>query len=82
MDNLRKLSTIDKSYLYERYTDHINIDKLEDKQLNIYDPSSGWGGRILGGVFVKRIHYVGTDPNTDNFIDEVGISRYEYVNFF
>ena len=71
-------------YLYERYTDHINIDELEDKQLNIYDPSSGWGGRILGAMSsLKRIHYIGTDPNTDNFIDEVGISRYEYVaNFF
>ena len=71
-------------YLYERYTDHINIDELEDKQLNIYDPSSGWGGRILGAMSSKkRIHYVGTDPNTDNFIDEVGISRYEYVaNFY
>ena len=71
-------------YLYERYTDHININELEDKQLNIYDPSSGWGGRILGAMSsLKRIHYIGTDPNTDNFIDEVGISRYEYVaNFF
>jgi len=71
-------------YLYEHYTNHINIDELEDKQLNIYDPSSGWGGRILGAMSsLKRIHYIGTDPNTDNFIDEVGISRYEYVaNFF
>ena len=71
-------------YLYERFTDHINIVELEPKQLNIYDPSSGWGGRILGAMSsIKRIHYIGTDPNTDNFIDEVGISRYEYVaNFF
>jgi len=71
-------------YLYEHYTNHINIDELEPKQLNIYDPSSGWGGRILGAMSsLKRIHYIGTDPNTDNFIDEVGISRYEYVaNFF
>ena len=71
-------------YLYERYTDHINIDELEDKQLNIYDPSSGWGGRILGAMSSKKqIHYVGTDPNTDNFIDDLEISRYEYVaNFY
>ena len=33
----------------------------------------------LGMSSKKQIHYVGTDPNTDNFIDEVGISRYEYV---
>jgi len=31
----------------------------------------------------RKIHYIGTDPNTDNFIDELGITRYEYVaNFF
>ena len=67
-------------YLYERYTEHIE----QDTPLNIYDPSSGWGGRILGAMSsLKRIHYIGTDPNTDNFIDELGITRYEYVaNFF
>ena len=30
----------------------------------------------------KKVHYVGTDPNPDNFIDELGISRYEYVAKF
>ena len=67
-------------YLYEHYTNHIK----QDEPLNIYDPSSGWGGRILGAMSsLKKIHYIGTDPNTDNFIDELGISRYEYVaNFF
>ena len=66
--------------LYEKFTDHIE----QDEPLNIYDPSSGWGGRILGAMSSKKnIHYIGCDPNTDNFIDEVGISRYEYVaNFF
>ena len=67
-------------YLYEHYTNHIK----QDEPLNIYDPSSGWGGRILGAMSsLKKIHYIGTDPNTVNFIDELGISRYEYVaNFF
>ena len=66
-------------YLYERYTDHIK----QDTSLNIYDPSAGWGGRILGAMSsLKRIHYIGTDPNTDNFIDELGITRYEYVASF
>ncbi len=66
-------------YLYEKYTDHIE----QDEPLNIYDPSSGWGGRILGAMSsLKRIHYIGTDPNTDNFIDELGITRYEYVADF
>jgi hypothetical protein len=66
-------------YLYEKYTEHIE----QDKPLNIYDPSSGWGGRILGAMSsLKKIHYIGTDPNTDNFIDELGITRYEYVAEF
>ena len=66
-------------YLYEHYTNHIK----QDTPLNIYDPSSGWGGRILGAMSsIKRIHYIGTDPNTDNYIDELGKSRYEYVADF
>ena len=65
--------------LYEKYTDHIE----QDEPLNIYDPSSGWGGRILGAMSSKKtIHYVGTDPNTDNYIDEIDKSRYEYVAEF
>jgi hypothetical protein len=49
----------------------------------VYDPSAGWGGRILGAMSsLKRIHYIGTDPNTDNYIDELGKSRYEYVADF
>ena len=67
-------------WIYENYTNHIP----KEQTLNIYDPSSGWGGRILGAMSSHRkIHYIGTDPNTDNFIDELGITRYEYVaNFF
>jgi len=67
-------------WIYENYTNHIP----KEQTLNIYDPSSGWGGRILGAMSSHRkIHYIGTDPNTDNFIDKLGITRYEYVaNFF
>jgi len=67
-------------YLYETYTNHIN----QNEKLNIYDPSAGWGGRILGAMASHRnIHYIGTDPNTDNFINDLNITRYEYVaNFF
>ena len=40
--------------LYENYTEHItNQDKV-----TVYDPSSGWGGRILGAMSSnKKIHY-------------------------
>ena len=30
----------------------------------------------------KKVHYVGTDPNPDNFLDDLGISRYEYMAKF
>jgi hypothetical protein len=66
-------------WIYENYTKHID----QEEPLTIYDSSSGWGGRILGAMSSrKKIHYVGTDPNPDNFIDELGISRYEYVAKF
>jgi hypothetical protein len=65
--------------LYEKYTDHIE----QDEPFNIYDPSAGWGGRILGAMSsMKNIHYIGTDPNTDNFIPELNKTRYEYVADF
>lgn len=66
-------------YLYEKYTSHIE----QTDPLIIYDSSAGWGGRIIGAMSTrKKVHYVGTDPNPDNFIDELGISRYEYVADF
>jgi len=66
-------------WIYENYTKHID----QEEPLTIYDSSSGWGGRIIGAMSSrKKIHYVGTDPNPDNFLDEEGISRYEYVAKF
>lgn len=53
-------------YLYERFTEHCK----EQDRVVIYDPSCGWGGRILGAMCTsddRYIHYVGTDPNTDNY---------------
>ena len=67
-------------YLYERFTEHIT-DKTD---LRIYDPSSGWGGRILGAMSVRddrHIRYIGTDPNPDNFFDD-GTSKYSMVADF
>lgn len=66
-------------WIYENYTQHIN----QSEPLTIYDSSSGWGGRIIGAMSTrKKVHYVGTDPNPDNFISDLGISRYEYVAKF
>jgi hypothetical protein len=67
-------------YLYERFTEHIS----DKRDLRIYDPSAGWGGRILGAMSVRddrHIHYLGTDPNPDNFFDD-GTSKYSMVADF
>ena len=59
-------------FLYEHFTEH-----CKDEDITVYDPSSGWGGRILGAMCTNRkLHYVGTDPNPDNF------GRYESVADF
>jgi len=53
-------------YLYERFTEHID----KSSTINIYDPSSGWGGRILGAMSARddrTLHYIGTDPNPENY---------------
>jgi hypothetical protein len=67
-------------YLYKRFTQHIK----EQDIINIYDPSAGWGGRILGALSVddRNIHYIGNDPNTENQIPEIGKTRYEYLAEF
>ena len=64
--------------LLYRYT----TEKIKEQdEIVIYDPSMGFGGRLLGAMSLRdrNIHYVGTDPNTENWIKELGISRYEYM---
>jgi len=63
--------------LYRHYTKKC----IGQEQIVIYDPSMGFGGRLLGALSLRDrpIHYIGTDPNTENWIKELGISRYEYL---
>ena len=68
-------------YVYEKYTEKCKGQDV----INVYDPSAGWGGRIAGAMTVqedRHINYIGTDPNTDNFIEDLGITRYEYLAQF
>lgn len=64
-------------YIYQEYTKDIK----DTEPLVVYDPSSGWGGRILGAMSIddRQLHYVGTDPNPDNYINDLDKSRYEYL---
>lgn len=68
-------------YLYERYTEHVK----HQEQINIYDPSSGWGGRLLGALSIddsRNIHYIGTDPNTDHTTTPGRTKYHEFADFF
>jgi hypothetical protein len=66
-------------WIYEKYTSHID----QNEPLHIYDSSAGWGGRIIGAMSTRKpVHYIGTDPNPDNYIPELGKTRYEYVADF
>jgi len=63
--------------LYKFATDRCK----NQNKIVIYDPSMGFGGRLLGALSLRDrpIHYIGTDPNSENWIKELGISRYEYM---
>ncbi len=53
-------------YIYEKYTEQVPKDRVA----KVYDPSSGWGGRILGAMSAnRRLHYIGTDPNSANMFN-------------
>ncbi len=61
---------------------HFTKDLDNQSEIIIYDPSSGYGGRLMGCLSLnsdRNIHYIGTDPNTENWISDLGISRYEYM---
>jgi hypothetical protein len=65
-------------YLYLKFTEDIK----DQEQIVVYDPSAGWGGRILGAMSCcneRPIHYIGTDPNTDHIMPDLGITKYEYL---
>ncbi|KKC40877.1 hypothetical protein WH87_01515 [Devosia epidermidihirudinis] len=69
-------------HLYLRFTEHIS----QTEKVVVYDPSAGWGGRILGAMACgneREIHYLGTDPNPDHWMPDLGITKYEYLaNYF
>lgn len=60
--------------LYERYTTGVS-------QPVIWDPSSGWAGRLAGAVTSRtRPTYIGCDPNTDHlWVDDAGVSHSKYT---
>ena len=69
-------------YIYEKLSDEF---KDQDKIL-IWDPSAGWGGRILGAMSVendtRKIHYIGTDPNTDHNTENGRTKYHELADYY
>ena len=68
-------------FLYEH---HLRGLEGQDRTV-IYDPSCGWGGRILGAMSIDpefNIHYVGTDPNRDNDTDNGRTKYHELADHF
>lgn len=66
--------------LYELNSSHLPYN---EEPIIIYDPSCGWGGRILGAMAAssrsgRTFHYVGTDPNTDHLLPN-GKTKYELI---
>tara|TARA_B100000315_G_scaffold259489_1_gene315749 strand:- start:1021 stop:2448 length:1428 start_codon:yes stop_codon:yes gene_type:complete len=49
--------------IYEKF-----LPENESDSYTVYDMCAGWGGRLLGSLCSKlKIHYVGTDVNSNNF---------------
>lgn len=68
-------------FLYEKFTEQYK----DEETIYIWDPSMGWGGRLLGAMSVKddrHIHYLGNDPNTDHFVDENRTKYHEIYDFY
>jgi hypothetical protein len=72
-------------YLYERYTKPADFSGGDTLPSIIYDPSAGWGGRLLGAMSVdsgRVIHYVGTDPNMDHVASDGWTKYQDFASFF
>jgi len=63
--------------VYQRYA----LPKEDGAEVTIWDPSMGFGGRLLAALSLldRRIHYIGTDPNSQNYLPDEGTSRYRIL---
>jgi hypothetical protein len=68
-------------YIWDKYTD----DFEKDKPIIVWDPSAGWGGRLLGALAVptrKKLLYLANDPNTDHNVKDDGTKYHTVYKFF
>lgn len=68
-------------YIYETYT----AKWKSEEKIYVWDPSSGWGGRLLGALSVedgRHIAYLGNDPNTDHNTTPGRTKYHEIADFY
>lgn len=68
-------------YLYDRFTEEFK----HETNIYVWDPSSGWGGRLLGSLTTKDdrfITYLGNDPNTDHNTSPGRTKYHEIYDFY
>jgi DNA methylase len=66
--------------VYERLLKKLGVTKAV-----IWDPSAGWGGRIIGAMSIRdgyKVHYIGTDPNTDHNTENNRTKYHEVADFY
>jgi hypothetical protein len=68
-------------WVYETFTK----DFAKDDNIIIWDPSSGWGGRLVGALTVdpdRHLTYLGNDPNTDHNTTPGRTKYHEIYDFY
>lgn len=68
-------------YIYEKYTGRFR----HEPNIYVWDPSAGWGGRLLGALAIedrRHLVYLGNDPNTDHNTTPGCTKYHEIVNFY
>ncbi len=67
-------------WVYETFTQQWK----DEDTIYVWDPSAGWGGRLLGSLCVDRerhLMYLGNDPNTDHNTTP-GRTKYHEIDDF
>jgi len=68
-------------YIYEKYTEPWK----HEHSIFVWDPSAGWGGRLLGAMAVedsRHLTYLGNDPNTDHNTTPGRTKYHEIADFY
>lgn len=68
-------------FIYERYTE----EWKNEPNIFVWDPSAGWGGRLVGALSTddeRHLVYLANDPNTDHNTTEGRTKYHEVADFY